>query len=351
MPPFDVSASSAAMLPLRCKHVKRAPRGPPAEAPLQPERYDEWRMDSREPGGELSAGAHGICRETNDNQAHRMAWNARRRGRVRRTVGRAGERGDEMERDCDEHRPRTTAQHLCAACRGSVHNDGARLCLRRCERDRPSSPAVPRSQEGRQKLQKTPRARGTDSAASANRARLLAAADRGQRHAAARSEPVGRSCPTVPGKSASQFRTPGPNPLTSDAYAKDLAEVEEIGALDSAIRTPEQTHIAVFWQTNPAATWNAVARRLADDPMRPLDVTDSALLFAMLDLTAADTQIKLLERQVLLGVLAAARGDHAGRHRRQSCDRGRSGLAAPVRPIARPCRRGRRTCPHHASVP
>ena len=92
-------------------------------------------------------------------------------------------------------------------------------------------------------------------------------------------------------RSSSQFRTAGPNALTSAAYTQDFNEVKEIGGLDSTTRTPEQTHISIFWQSNPAANLNGVARRFAEDPSRPLDVTGSALLFAMMDLTAADAQI------------------------------------------------------------
>ena len=68
-----------------------------------------------------------------------------------------------------------------------------------------------------------------------------------------------------------------------------MNEVEALGALDSPFRTPEETHTAVFWQTNPLAVFNGVARRLADE--RGLDVTDSALLFGMMDLAAGDAQI------------------------------------------------------------
>jgi hypothetical protein len=89
-------------------------------------------------------------------------------------------------------------------------------------------------------------------------------------------------------ESASQFRTDGPFPLASAAYAADFNEVKELGSLNSTTRTPEQTHIAVFWQSNPAATYNAVARRFAE--AQSLDVTESARLFGMLNLTAADTQ-------------------------------------------------------------
>lgn len=90
-------------------------------------------------------------------------------------------------------------------------------------------------------------------------------------------------------QSASQFRTAGPYALTSDAYAHDVNEVKAIGALNSTTRTPEQTHIAVFWQSNPAPNYNALGRRLVDE--RSLSTRDSALMFAMIDLNAADAII------------------------------------------------------------
>lgn len=89
--------------------------------------------------------------------------------------------------------------------------------------------------------------------------------------------------------SNSQFRTAGPLPLTSPGYAADVNEVQQIGALNSTIRTPEQSHIAVFWQSNPTPNYNAVARRFVDE--QSLGVRDSALLFAMIDLNAADAII------------------------------------------------------------
>ena len=50
-----------------------------------------------------------------------------------------------------------------------------------------------------------------------------------------------------------------------------------------------QSHTAAFWQTNPAANYNAMARRFVDQ--FSLDVSDSARLFAMIDLSAADALI------------------------------------------------------------
>ena len=90
-------------------------------------------------------------------------------------------------------------------------------------------------------------------------------------------------------KSPSQFRTAGPYPLDSDEYAADLAEVKSLGEINSSTRTLYQTHAAPFWQTNPAANYNAMARRFVDQ--FSLGVTDSARLFAMLDLSAADAII------------------------------------------------------------
>jgi len=90
-------------------------------------------------------------------------------------------------------------------------------------------------------------------------------------------------------KSPSQFRTAGPYALGSPEYAADLAEVKSLGKIDSTTRTDDQTHAAAYWQTNPAANYNAIARRLVDQ--FSLDVTDSARLFGLLDLSAADAII------------------------------------------------------------
>jgi hypothetical protein len=90
-------------------------------------------------------------------------------------------------------------------------------------------------------------------------------------------------------QSADQFRTAGPYPLTSAAYAADVNEVEALGSLNSTIRTPEQSHIAAFWQSNPAVGYNALGRRFVDE--QSLDTRQSATLFAMIDLNAADAII------------------------------------------------------------
>ena len=96
-------------------------------------------------------------------------------------------------------------------------------------------------------------------------------------------------------KSSSQFRTAGPNALNSAAWAKDFNEVKDIGALNSATRMPDQTHNALFWQSNggPALLWNDVADDLVESPSHSLDMADSARLLAMMNLAAADAAINV----------------------------------------------------------
>jgi hypothetical protein len=92
-------------------------------------------------------------------------------------------------------------------------------------------------------------------------------------------------------RSSSQFRTAGPRALTSTAYAADVNEVKALGSVNSTVRTPQQTHIALFWQSPPTLTWNRVARELVEDPTHAVGVADGARLLAMLNLSAADAAI------------------------------------------------------------
>jgi PAP2 superfamily len=89
--------------------------------------------------------------------------------------------------------------------------------------------------------------------------------------------------------SAEMLRTDGPNALTSDEYAEDFNEVKELGSLTSKTRTPDQTDAAIFWQDQGMALWNRIFRTLAAS--QNLGIVDSARLFAMENLAAADAAI------------------------------------------------------------
>jgi hypothetical protein len=93
-------------------------------------------------------------------------------------------------------------------------------------------------------------------------------------------------------ESSSQFRSAGPLALNSPAYAAEVNEVKLIGGdgvVTPSIRTPTQTYVAKWWQSNPVASWNDVARQLIT--RNNLDAADSARLLAMENLAAADAAI------------------------------------------------------------
>lgn len=93
-------------------------------------------------------------------------------------------------------------------------------------------------------------------------------------------------------QSSSQFRSAGPLALNSPAYAAEFNEVKALGGdgvVTPSARTATQTYIAKWWQSNPVASWNDVARQLI--ARNHLDAADSARLLAMQNLAAADAAI------------------------------------------------------------
>ncbi|HEX5618793.1 MAG TPA: vanadium-dependent haloperoxidase [Solirubrobacteraceae bacterium] len=99
---------------------------------------------------------------------------------------------------------------------------------------------------------------------------------------------VGNVKPFMIGR-GDRFRTAGPNPLMSKAYARDLNEVKTIGAFDSPLRTADQTTAAIFWQAQPLLLYSGVMRDLS--ARFRLSTADNARLFGMVTLAAADGAI------------------------------------------------------------
>jgi hypothetical protein len=92
-----------------------------------------------------------------------------------------------------------------------------------------------------------------------------------------------------------QFRPPPPPPIGSVAYAREYDEAKKLGAAFAPVdvRTPAMTDLAWFWSANFGAQWNETARQLADGHLT--DVGDSARLFALLNLAAADAAMAVWE--------------------------------------------------------
>jgi PAP2 superfamily len=87
-------------------------------------------------------------------------------------------------------------------------------------------------------------------------------------------------------QSADQFR-PGPPPdIYGALFAQDLAEVKEIGGVNSLVRTGEQTNIAQFVTDNPVFQYNRLARLVATAVPHSLET--NARAFAFLAMVLAD---------------------------------------------------------------
>lgn len=92
----------------------------------------------------------------------------------------------------------------------------------------------------------------------------------------------------------SQFRQSGPPALSSGRYARDFNEVKELGDVNSATRTTEQTAIANFWADGagtytPPGHWIQIAITIVNDQGNTLE--QNARVFALLGITLADAAI------------------------------------------------------------
>jgi hypothetical protein len=109
---------------------------------------------------------------------------------------------------------------------------------------------------------------------------------------AASAAPLGTKLPLVAPlalEAASQFRPDGPSTLDSAEYAADLAQVKELGRLDSTVRMEEQTRIALFWTDHDIPQWNRNLVRLA--ALRGLGPVQTARMLAMAHVAGSDAMI------------------------------------------------------------
>ncbi|HXS79870.1 MAG TPA: PA-phosphatase [Gammaproteobacteria bacterium] len=100
-------------------------------------------------------------------------------------------------------------------------------------------------------------------------------------------------------QSGAQFRPAPPPKLTSDVWTRDFAEVERLGAKDSAQRTAAQTEDARFWSITGPAAWNPVVRSLASS--RQMSPVDRARLFALANVAAMDSFVAVFDAKYAYG--------------------------------------------------
>jgi hypothetical protein len=87
-------------------------------------------------------------------------------------------------------------------------------------------------------------------------------------------------------------RLDGPDPLSSRRYARDVALVQSVGALESRTRTPDQTDTAFFW-FEPFAVWNDITRVAVEQAA--LNPWQAAREFALVNFAMMDAGIACFE--------------------------------------------------------
>jgi hypothetical protein len=92
---------------------------------------------------------------------------------------------------------------------------------------------------------------------------------------------------------ANEFRLGPPPSLTSEEYTKSFNEVKSLGLITSTTRTADQTQIGQFWNGNIQDFWNEIAQTAA--LTHHLNLEQSARLFALLNISLADTTIAFFD--------------------------------------------------------
>ena len=90
-------------------------------------------------------------------------------------------------------------------------------------------------------------------------------------------------------ESPSQFRVQPPPALSSRTWAKEFNEVKAYGSVDSAVRSPEQTAVANFWNANAVSQSNQAFQDVAIS--HGMDLVEAARLLAMGELVDSDAGI------------------------------------------------------------
>jgi hypothetical protein len=85
------------------------------------------------------------------------------------------------------------------------------------------------------------------------------------------------------------FPDEGPDALDSQEWIDDYNQVMTLGAINSTVRTPQQTEIGLFWTEHTGQQYARAFRNLATQ--RGLETSDTARLMAMLWAGYADAGI------------------------------------------------------------
>jgi hypothetical protein len=100
---------------------------------------------------------------------------------------------------------------------------------------------------------------------------------------------LGQMLPFTMTSAAQFFPDEGPDALNGRQWIDDYNQVKDLGALNSTVRTPEQTEIGLFWTEHTGQQYSRAFRNLATQ--KGLGTLDTARLLAMLWAGYADAGI------------------------------------------------------------
>lgn len=91
------------------------------------------------------------------------------------------------------------------------------------------------------------------------------------------------------------FRSPPPPEINSDDYTEAFNEVKELGVYESKTRTPDQTHLAMWWKDFVENSHNRLARHLVEK--EELNLWDAARTFALMNMAIFDAYVSVFDNK------------------------------------------------------
>ena len=92
-----------------------------------------------------------------------------------------------------------------------------------------------------------------------------------------------------------QFRSPPPPAIDSAEYTRAYDEVKALGRFQSVDRTPDQTHLALWWKDFVENSHNRLARDLVVREKLPL--AEAARLFALINMSVFDAYVSSFDNK------------------------------------------------------
>lgn len=95
--------------------------------------------------------------------------------------------------------------------------------------------------------------------------------------------------------SPDQFRSPPPPDTDTNDYTQAYNEVKELGRFQSMSRTPDQTHLALWWKDFAENSHNRLARDLV--VKEQLDLAAATRLFALINMSIFDAYVSVFDNK------------------------------------------------------